>query len=434
MFGTGTEAVPIPKFIYALRIWEQNKYFDFKEYSEGIEITAEINEGWYLPDDAATKLASAMNWATSGANGASASYGVTYDRGSEKFTVSLASSGATGEVVMDDCSATANWSNNVEATDITVAAGNSGLDCGKDGGLSVAATYFRVIDSVNLGASALMDIYITSLAELRSSAGLAVRFGGTAASYFYINYDTADLATGWNYNLGGASGDFSIQGGPDWEACVGWQVGFITTNAADTIAHGNVKINNIRRVTPGATSLSLLLNTGTNTASGAATGYGFDTSADATGASAYESDNILPNRIISSQPIRRPVPTFEGMNRSGMSESGIMDSRHIRTDIYFEFLMSNIPENELKDEWAIFMGKVSGVPGPWPGQQDFEFYPKATASGDYIVFHPDDTNWVPKEMLGQKLPAFYSWTMSMREVIPKAGTLSLVDIYTRSPG
>jgi len=279
IFGTGTDAIPIPKFIYALRIWEGNKYVDFQEYAGGAELTAELEDGWYLPDDLASLVAQVFSEASSGASGASAIYSCSFDRSTDMFTISKTASGAS--------------------------------------------------------------------------------------SYANNRFD-------------------------------------------------------------------ILFNSGTSTASGAGSALGYSVASDATGASAYEADNELPNRLIPSQPIREPFARFEGLNRSAIAESGIFSSRHIRTDIRFEFAMIYIPENEVKDEWAKWMGKVDEVEGAWLRQLDFEFYPKAT-NQDYIVLHPDESDWDLREMHQSNLPAFYEWRMSCRETIPKAGTWSLADIYTRIP-
>lgn len=278
IFGTGTDAIPIPKFVYALRIWQANQFIDFQEAASGAEMTAEIDAGYYLPDDLAVAVASAFNIATSGASGASALYDCTYDRTDDKFTISRTASGAS--------------------------------------------------------------------------------------SY-------ADNA------------------------------------------------------------FNLLFDSGTNAASGAGTGMGYAVAADATGASAYEADNELPNRLIPSQPIRNPRPNFKGVNRESVTESGIHTANHVRTDIMFEFQIKYIPEDELLNEWSLFMGKPGDISSPWMQKLDFEFYPKATSPSNYIVFHPDQEDWKPEEM--NKLPTFYEWIMKMREVIPKAGTLSLMEIYDGTP-
>jgi hypothetical protein len=437
MFGNGTDAVPIPKFIYALRVWEGNKYLDFKEFVGGAEQTAEINSGWYLPDDAASELASAINIASSGASGASGDYDVSYDRATDKFTIQRTASGTTTDTVIEDCSV-ADWTKSADAiTEVVQASayteGGSALDLGKSGTASNVASYEKSITAASGQAGVYGDIYITDLSEIRSTAGLTIRFGQDSSNHFVRDYNTAALATGWN-TVGGASSDFSAAGSPDWNAIDFIWISFYTQNASGTIAIGNIKMDNFR-VRP-AVDFKILFNTGTNAASGAGTGYGYDVAADATGASSYLADNQLPNRIVSSQPIRRPRPRFVGMNREAVSESGIQTTRHMRTDILFDFTMNYIPENEFKDDWAPFMGKVDEVEGAWVRKLDFEFYPKAVSgsSGDYLVLHPLEEDWEPEEILNEDLPAFYRWTMRCREVIPKAGSLSLVDIYTRTPG
>jgi hypothetical protein len=443
LFGTGTDAVPIPKFIYAVRIWEQNKHLDFQEITGGSELTAELNEGYYLPDDLATAVATAMSAISDASAGSAESgqYSATYNRANDKITIAQDSYTS----VINNCETPAEWIPFGEASSATLNAtafteGEGSLDLGKSGTASEVGYWTVNFDEINpSGSDFKIDVYVEDQNEHHSASAfyiVARSASGTIAN-FLINVPRASIQ---------GEGDFYSYGGlfPDeWDLISGdangassinqFSIYARTPSSTATIAQGNFKIDNLRAVGYD-NGFQLLFNTGTNAASGAGTAMGYDVSADATGASAYESDNVIPNRILSSQPIRRPRPEFDGMNRSTISESGIHTVRYIRTDIFFSFEMMYIPENELKDDWAPFMGIVNEDPGPWARKLDFEFYPKASSSGDYIVFHPDDELWKPVEMLTDGLVAEYRWTMRMREVKPKAGTLSLVEIYTRTPG
>jgi hypothetical protein len=448
LFGTGTNVIPIPKFIYAVRMWEQNKHIDFQEYADGPEITAEINEGYYLPDDFAVAVTSAFNFATSGASGASAEYDVSYSRTNDKFTISRTDPGASAGTgidfeTIDPCTALGDWYVPASADDSTEptvgaqssAVGGSAIYMGKDGTDLSYFFYTTNYDSFGASAGFFLDAYITDVNELLDGACLRIILStGPGISNFFIkNIARSSLSNGKNELLGGASSTWAVGGGsPDWNDINHVETRWYAPAASSTIAHGNLQIDNLR--VDSEYGFNILWNSGTNAASGAGTAMGYDVAADATGASTYESDNAIPNRIISSQPIRRPKPIFDGMNRSVVSESGIHTTRHVRTDIFFSFEMMYIPENEMKDEWALFMGIINEVSGPWNRKLDFEFYPKATATGDYIVFHPEEEKWDPVEMLSDGLVAEYRWTMRMREVKPKAGTLSLIEIYTRTPG
>jgi len=78
-----SNTIPLPKFIYPYRIDDGNYYLDFQESGGGPELTATIDEDWYLPEVLATALETALN-AVSGASG---TYTVSYSRTTDKFTI-----------------------------------------------------------------------------------------------------------------------------------------------------------------------------------------------------------------------------------------------------------------------------------------------------------------------------------------------------------
>jgi len=451
IFGVGTDAVPISKFIYALRMWTGNQNIDFKEYTGGAEMSAAIDADHYLPDDLATAVASAMNEATSGASGASGDYDCSYDRGTDKFTITQSDPGIESSVLIDACSSVANWATANASTDApTLCAtaytqGSSSCQGGKSGSAHNVAIYRGYQTPLNAsGRDLLVDIFVEDTVELRAAPpaiAIVARSSSGAASGSSWTYNIANssLATGFNTYGDTFPDDWALTAGGGGASAASAidliDLYFYTPSNNHTIPFGNIKWDNIRSTLIGDAAFELLWNTGASAGSGAASALGFSATADDTGASAYTADSQLPNRIVASQPIRKPRSEFDGMNRESISEAGLRSVQHRRTDIFFEFQMSHIPENELKDEWAPFMGKVDEVDGPWSRGLAFEWYPKATAaaSGDYIVFHPDRGRWRPEQML-PKLPGFYRWRMEMREIIPKAGTLSLADIYTRTPG
>lgn len=80
----GVGIVKLPKFIYSLQLWQANYFVDFKESGGGAERTIQIDAGYYLPEDLATALQSALN----SASGASGDYTVSFSRSTEKYTIS----------------------------------------------------------------------------------------------------------------------------------------------------------------------------------------------------------------------------------------------------------------------------------------------------------------------------------------------------------
>ena len=75
--------VPLPKFLYALRLLEANQFVDFQEASDGPELEASVAGGLYLPEALATAVQTAMN----AASGVSATYTVSFSRVTEKYTI-----------------------------------------------------------------------------------------------------------------------------------------------------------------------------------------------------------------------------------------------------------------------------------------------------------------------------------------------------------
>jgi len=86
-------------------------------------------------------------------------------------------------------------------------------------------------------------IYITDKTELKSSgSAIRVDVGNGTSDYYYKGYSISELSNGWNL-LGGKISDMEVAGSPDIE-----NLDFIrfygeTDNDADTIAHGNLKMD-----------------------------------------------------------------------------------------------------------------------------------------------------------------------------------------------
>lgn len=259
----GVGVVPLPKFIFALRIFGANHFLDFKEAGGGPERTAIINDDYYLPEDMATALQSSLN----SASGASGNYTVSFSRTTEKYTIS---------------------------TDL----------------------------------------------------------------------------------------------------------GFLT----------------------------LLWNTGTNAASGAATAFGYSASADDIGFTSYISDIVLPNRYIPTQPIRNLRPEFEQDKNITVSDSGVRVTNFRKIIRMLTVNFKYIEEQELKNEWIPFIGNDSAALG-----HPFDFYPDSQTNANYIRMYLDSERFRPREMVqSEQLPAFYQFDFDMVEKIPKGGTISLEDIFTRT--
>lgn len=251
----------LPKFIYAIKVWEGNQYIDFKEAATGAERTATIDAGYYLPEDFANAVASAMDAAPS----ASGDYTVSFSRSTDKFTIS---------------------------TDLTY--------------------------------------------------------------------------------------------------------------------------------------LDLLWNTGTNAASGAATALGY-AAVDATGATAYEADNVLPNRFISTQPIRSPRPAFKPERKRTISDSGVQVTNYRRIDQMYGFQMLYIEEQELNNNWLEMISK-NGTPLGYP----VDYYPDGTDTADYLRAFIDDAQFRPAEMVDVGFTGHYRFNIMLRQKLPKAGTIEVFDLFPRT--
>jgi hypothetical protein len=251
----------LPKFIYAVRIWEGNQLIDFQEASGGPERTATIDAGYYLPDDLVIAVAAALDSAPS----ASGDYTVSFDRATDKFTI----------------------------------------------------------------------------------------------------------ATNLSY-------------------------------------------------------LDLLWDSGASTASGAATALGYDVTDD-TGATGYAADNVLPNRFVSSQPIRSPKPDFKPIRRRTVSDSGVQVTNFRRMERRYGFQMLFIEEQNLASNW-VPMNVENGAPRGHP----IEFYPDSTVTANYLTAFIDDSNFKPVEMVAQRLRGLYQFNQMLRQQIPKTGTIDIEDMFDRT--
>jgi hypothetical protein len=435
----GSDLVPLSKFIYAIRMWDNNRFIDFQDASGGPNLVADIGNGFRLPEELGRYASSAMNEASQNhASGASSTFIVSFDRTTEKYTID--GLGTTFEA----CSAAADWdqgAGSAEAPQLNttyyrVASGSISGAVATSGGGSfgyyASAFAQQDLDGKDVG----FDIRFSENVNLVAAPGSGLNFirfylftgTGVSPDYYFKDFQASGMSSGWNFVQ---AVDFptgwSSAGSPTASAIDQIQIVF-NKHITETYEHGDILWDNFNT----NSFLSLLWNTGASAASGAASALGFSASADDTGTLTYEGDTVLPNRLFPSQPIRRPVPRFRSVSRESISESGVRAVGYSRTDIEFSFRMLYIPENEMKDDWAPFMGKVDGVPGPWQQGIDFDWYPNKN-NASYIRFHPLNMDWDLDEMFDQGMPAYFMWTMEMREVIPEGGNISLIEIYTRTP-
>jgi len=173
--------------------------------------------------------------------------------------------------------------------------------------------------------------------------------------------------------------------------------------------------------------LDLLWSTGSNAASGCHTSLGFASGADDTGATSYAADNMLPNRFASGQPVRSPEHGFPWIRKEFVSDSGRTAVNFRRQERELSFTMSYIREQDLKDDWVPML-VASGV----ARGHAVDFYPNSLDTATYVRAYLDQKGFDPKEMVGQAMPRFYSFKISLREKIPAAGSVSIEDLFTRS--
>lgn len=173
--------------------------------------------------------------------------------------------------------------------------------------------------------------------------------------------------------------------------------------------------------------LDILWNTGTNAASAAATAFGYAASADNTGETEYVSDMILPNRYISTQPIRSPKYSFKHDKIMKVSDSGVRVTNFRKIMRMLAVNFADIEEQEIKNEWMPFIGNDSAARG-----HPFDFYPDSRSSVNYIRMYVEENTFEPLEMIRVGAPGYYEFTLRMVEKVPKGGTISLEDIFSRT--
>jgi len=171
--------------------------------------------------------------------------------------------------------------------------------------------------------------------------------------------------------------------------------------------------------------LDLLWSSGTHAASGCHTALGFASGADDTGATSYVGDNILPNRFISSQPIRSQKPDFGWVRKSKVSDGGAQTTNFRRQERALGFKMMQIEEQNLKDDWLPMLVNSGAARG-----HPVDYYPNSLAA-DYVRAYLDMKGFGPNEMI-PALPRFYEFKLSLREKIPQGGTVSFDELFTRT--
>lgn len=123
--------------------------------------------------------------------------------------------------------------------------GTGSINMGKDG-VGSAVFYYQKDMAASVDCSSVTRFYLdfrvdnsTDLAKFKTTACLIVRIGSSSGNYKYLEFDKADLIVGWQ-RLSILVSSMSDTGVPVMSAVDFIQLRMETTNATDTITHGNL--------------------------------------------------------------------------------------------------------------------------------------------------------------------------------------------------
>jgi hypothetical protein len=150
----------------------------------------------------------------------------------------------------DDCETISGWAESADGTtptldNVTFKEGANSINMGKSGTASNNVIYVKTNASTSDGTSRLFYawVYITDINELRVTDALRILVGSDGGNYYQISKDKADLSNGWNRIGGTLPDDWTIIGSPVITALDYHAIWFFTPLAADTITHGNLKMD-----------------------------------------------------------------------------------------------------------------------------------------------------------------------------------------------
>lgn len=133
--------------------------------------------------------------------------------------------------------------------------GINSMNMGKTGAATATFDYTRTLAAtVDLSSTTFIKFwlniyYVADLNKLKAIGALQIRLGSDAGNYKYYSLDRSNLHNGWyNYEISMAT--FSSSGAPVMAAIDYIGFFFETTNAADTITHGNLYIDYLNAINP----------------------------------------------------------------------------------------------------------------------------------------------------------------------------------------
>lgn len=138
--------------------------------------------------------------------------------------------------------------------------GTASINTGKSQTGTNIAQYYKTITSFNgINKFIYLWVYITNLSEIKEFNGILLLIGNNSANYTYKYFSRSQLQIGWNligYDIknGTTFGNFDIS------AIDYFEFRIVTTNASDTITHGNIKIDKLHTINYIATKIPLQHN------------------------------------------------------------------------------------------------------------------------------------------------------------------------------
>ena len=158
----------------------------------------------------------------------------------------------SGTESVDDCEATTGWNAGTDSVvslnSSTYKIGSGALNIYKTGTAGTVASASKTTTSRDFTSKDLHSwVYIATLADLvATGTAVTIRFGSDSSNYYYYDVNISSLSAGWNlvvFNSAGASG---TTGSPTIAACDYYYIAFNTDLAADTIAAGDVIIDDLK--------------------------------------------------------------------------------------------------------------------------------------------------------------------------------------------
>lgn len=178
--------------------------------------------------------------------------------GISETTPSVADTSLTREVpisgteTVDDCEATTGWSGGTDSAvslnSTTYKIGSGSLNIYKSGTTGTVFSASKTTTSVDFTSKDLHTwLYITDLTDLVSTGtAVTIRFGSDSSNYYYLDTTIGSLAAGWNLIVFNSSGATGSAGSPTITACDYYYIALNTDLAADTVAEGDVVIDDLK--------------------------------------------------------------------------------------------------------------------------------------------------------------------------------------------